>query len=229
MDDIIAQKYSLAGNPLCGDLGNFVGQKDSSQSNPTLARFDNGGMVIAWADYFDIESDIYYKYIRSNGSFVQSSPFGDVLSDAGKMQYNPQIVTLGNDAYALWADGRSSGKTEILGLYAHKLSNETVANLDPGLPALGPFRLLQNHPNPFNPSTSISFQIYDPSKSHTLEIYNLRGQRVKTLASGFLEKGSHISVWDGTDADGQGVASGIYLYRLSNGSQVQTKRMVLMK
>ncbi len=52
---------------------------------------------------------------------------------------------------------------------------------------------------------------------------------MKTLASGHLEKGSHIVVWDGTDASGRGVSSGIYHYRLSNGSQTQTKRMVLMK
>jgi len=227
--DIIAQKYSLAGSPLWGNLGNFVVQKDSTQSNPGLARFDNGGMVIAWVDYFDIESDIYYKYIKSDGSFVQTSPFGDVLSDAGKMQYNPIIVTLGNDAYAIWADGRSSGKTEILGLYAQKLNNETVTSLDPVVPGLEAFRLLQNHPNPFNPSTSIGFQIGDPSKSYTLEIFNMRGQKVKTLASGHLERGSHIAVWDGTDEQGRGVSSGIYHYRLSDGTQVQSKRMVLMK
>lgn len=229
MHDIIAQKYSLAGTPLWGNLGNFVVQKDTTQTSPTLARFNNGGMVIAWEDYYDIESDIYYKYIKSDGTFVQVSPLGDVLNDAGKMQYNPLIVTHGNDAYALWADGRSSGKTEILGLYAQRLSNATVANLDPVVPGLEAFRLLQNHPNPFNPSTSIGFQIGDPSKSHTLEIFNLRGQKVKTLASGHLEKGSHIVVWDGTDASGRGVSSGIYHYRLSNGSQTQTKRMVLMK
>ncbi|MCB5247272.1 MAG: FlgD immunoglobulin-like domain containing protein [Candidatus Cloacimonetes bacterium] len=227
--DIIAQKYSLAGSPLWGDLGTFVVQKDSTQSNPTIARFDNGGMVIAWTDFFGIESDIYHKYIRPDGTFVQNSPFGDVVSNAGKMQYNPQIVTIGNEAYALWADGRSSGKTEILGLYAQRLSNETVANLDPALPAPEPFKLLQNHPNPFNPSTSISFTISDPARAYALEIFNTRGQKVKTLASGFLAKGSHIAVWDGTDDNGRGVSSGIYHYRLSNGSQSQSKRMVLIK
>ncbi len=229
MHDIIAQKYSLAGTPLWGDLGNFVVQKDSTQSDPTLARFDNGGMAIAWSDYFGIESDIYYKYINADGSFVQGSPFGDVMTAAGKMQYNPLIVTSGNHAYAIWADGRSSGKTEILGLYAQRISNETVANLDPVIPATGPFQLRQNHPNPFNPSTSISFQIFEPSPDCRLEIFNLRGQKVKTLASGYLEKGNHTLVWDGRDDQGRAVGSGIYHYRLSDGSQTQTKRMVLMK
>lgn len=186
-------------------------------------------MVIAWTDVFGIESDIYYKYIKPDGTFVADSPLGDVLCDADWKQYNPLIVTIGNDAFAVWADGRSSGKTEILGLYAQRISNATVANLDPVIPAAGPFKLLQNHPNPFNPSTSIGFQISDSAKSYTLEIYNLRGQKVKTLANGYLERGSHIAVWDGTDEHGQSVSSGIYQYRLSNGSQTQNKRMVLMK
>lgn len=156
-------------------------------------------------------------------------PYGDVICDAGKMQYNPMLVTHGNDAFVIWADGRSSGKTEILGLYAQRLSNDTVANLDPVMPPAAPFELLQNHPNPFNPSTRISFKISDHSPSYTLAIFNLKGQKVKTLASGYLEKGSHLAVWDGTDESGQNVSSGVYHYRLSNGSQSQTKRMVLMK
>ncbi len=226
--DVIAQKYSLAGSPQWGDLGYYVVQKDSTQSSPSLARFDNGGMVIAWTDY-NVDSDIHYKYIKADGTFVQSTPWGDILCEAGKMQYNPRIVSIGDDAYAVWADGRSSGKTEILGLYAQRLSNATVANLDPVIPTSGPFQLLQNHPNPFNPSTSISFRIFEPAKSYRLEVFNLRGQKVKTLASGHLEAGSHVAVWDGSDDNGQGVSSGIYHYRLSNGSSTQTRRMVLMK
>ncbi len=226
--DIITQKYSLEGTPQWGDQGYYVVQKDSTQSNPSLARFAGGGMVIAWTDY-NVDSDIHYKYIKADGTFVQSTPWGDILCDAGKMQYNARIVTIGNDAYAVWADGRSSGKTEILGLYAQRLSNATVSNLDPVIPASGPFQLMQNHPNPFNPSTGISFRIFEPASSYTLEIFNLRGQRVKTLASGYLEAGSHVAVWDGTDDSGQGVSSGIYHYRLSNGSSTQTRRMVLLK
>jgi len=229
MHDIIAQRYSLAGTPLWGDLGNFVVLRDSTQSNPSLARFDNGGMVVGWADYYDFESDLYYKYIQPDGTMVSGAPEGNVLNTASKMQYNPLLVTKGNVAYAVWADGRSSGKTEILGLYAQKLSNETVSADDPAIPAPGSFELLQNHPNPFNPSTSISLLIKEASPAIELSIYNARGQLVRTLFKGMLEKGSHAVVWDGTDNNGKSVSSGIYHYRLSNGTHSQTKRMVLMK
>ncbi|MFO8145702.1 MAG: FlgD immunoglobulin-like domain containing protein [Candidatus Syntrophosphaera sp.] len=229
MDDIIAQKMNLAGTPLWGDLGTFVVQRDSTQSSPSIARFDNGGMVIGWADYFSFESDLYYNYLSSDGSLVFAAPEGEILNGAGKMQYDPLITTIGNDAYAIWADGRSSGKTEILGLYAQRLSNETVANDDPHIPSINSFELLQNHPNPFNPSTSISFLVKEPSPDYKLCVYNLRGQLVKTLFKGALDKGKHSVAWDGTDENGKGVSSGIYHYRLENGKYTSTKRMVLMK
>ncbi len=228
MHDIIAQKYSLAGVPQWGNLGYYVVQKDSTQSSPHLARFSSGGMVIAWTEYLSIESDIYYKYINADGSFVGSEG-GDVLCDAGKAQYDPKVVTIGEDAYAIWADGRSSGKTEILGLYAQRLNNEASAISDPHAPPNSSFNLLQNYPNPFNPSTNISFQIKDSGAPYNLSVYNLKGQLVKTLADGFLAQGSHTFTWDGTDAKGSPIASGIYYYRLSDGQSSQTKRMVLMK
>lgn len=228
MHDIIASRYDLAGTPLWGPLGTYVIQRDSTQSSPSLDRFYGGGMVITWVDYYNFESDIYYKYLNADGSQVM--PVNDgILCSAGKMQYNPLVVTIGNEAYAVWADGRSSGKTEILGLYAQKISNESVANCDPGTPALASFELLQNSPNPFSPATNISFRIKDAGLDYQLSIYNVKGQLVKTLASGKLSKGSHTLAWDGTDSHGQKVSSGIYSYRLSNGSQTQSKRMVLVK
>jgi len=160
---------------------------------------------------------------------VCDNPGGYVLCDAKKNQYNPMIAIVGNEAFAIWADGISSGKTEILGLYAQKLSNEIVALDDPTTPSISQFKLIQNYPNPFNPSTNIKFTINDITNPYTLNIYNLKGQLVKTLVKGNLEKGTHNILWDGTDSKGETVSSGIYLYSLSNGKSNQIKRMVLMK
>ena len=90
------------------------------------------------------------------------------------------------------------------------------------------YALLQNYPNPFNPTTEIAFTLPVASRVN-LEIYNVLGQRVTTLAEGVLEAGEHIAVWDGTDANGHTVSTGIYLYRLQAGDFVDTKKMVLMK
>ncbi len=226
--DIVAQKYSLAGSALWGDLGHYVVQKDSTQTSPSLAHFDGSSMAIAWSDYQSMEADIYYKYMLSDGTFLGAIG-GDVLCAAGKSQYNPLLAASGNSAYAIWADGRSSGKTEILGLYAQRISGTTVANDDPTAPGIHSLELLQNYPNPFNPNTNISFVVKNAAAEHSLAIYNLKGQLVKTLAQGRLEKGKHTLSWDGTDARGNTVSSGVYRYVLSSGGESVSKRMVLIK
>ena len=88
--------------------------------------------------------------------------------------------------------------------------------------------LLQNHPNPFNPSTTIRFHLATRSDIR-LDIYSVRGQRVRTLASGSHPAGSHTVAWDGRNDQGASVASGVYFYRLVAGRFVQTRKMVLLK
>jgi hypothetical protein len=106
-------------------------------------------MILAWTEYLAIESDIYYDYLNANGSRVYGGG-GQIVTAASKGQYEPKAVVLNDVAYLIWADGISSGKTEILGLYAQKVNNETLSNDDPhGSPMAG-LSLKQNYPNPFN-------------------------------------------------------------------------------
>jgi hypothetical protein len=85
------------------------------------------------------------------------------------------------------------------------------------------FALEQNFPNPFNPSTEISFQI--PSANVTsLEIYDLLGRKVTTLISRYLAAGRYTWKWDAS-----GVSSGVYLYRVSSGSYNATKKSIVVK
>lgn len=89
----------------------------------------------------------------------------------------------------------------------------------------------QNFPNPFNPSTTISFEIGSekgPSEVD-LSIYNLRGKRVRTLISGKLEPGQHSLVWDGTDDSQNPLPSGAYIYRLKVGKENRARKMILAR
>ncbi|NQV18707.1 MAG: M28 family peptidase [Armatimonadetes bacterium] len=87
-----------------------------------------------------------------------------------------------------------------------------------------------NYPNPFNPSTEIRFQVSDFSgEKVVLEIFNLKGQKVKTLINGQLSAGQHSFVWNGKDDSIKSVSSGVYFYKLKAGSFEQTKKMILMK
>jgi len=91
-------------------------------------------------------------------------------------------------------------------------------------------KLIQNHPNPFNPVTTISFELDNDSKTAvTLTIYNAKGQKVAILLNEKLSAGKHSSVWNGEDAAGKTVSSGIYFYQLSVNNEQSTKKMILIK
>ena len=85
-----------------------------------------------------------------------------------------------------------------------------------------------NYPNPFNPSTTIHFTLPEPS-SVRLTIYNALGQEVRTLLNTAQEAGEYTVQWDGRDARGQVVSTGVYLYRLQAGLNVAIRKMVLAK
>ena len=100
---------------------------------------------------------------------------------------------------------------------------------EPSQPSLPTeFSLKQNYPNPFNPSTTINFAVPRAGEI-TLKIYNLQGQLLRTLASGNVPAGWHRVVWEGTDAKGSRVASGIYVYRLEAQGYVISRKLTLMK
>ena len=92
----------------------------------------------------------------------------------------------------------------------------------------GAFALTQNYPNPFNPETSIDY-IVDQNDHIRLIVYNVRGQVVKTLVDEYQSAGHRTTQWDGTDIDGNPVASGVYFYTIQVGGFAETKKMVLMK
>ncbi|MCF7857745.1 MAG: FG-GAP-like repeat-containing protein [Candidatus Cloacimonetes bacterium] len=87
-----------------------------------------------------------------------------------------------------------------------------------------------NYPNPFNPETTISFNITSDTERRTkLIIYNLKGQTVRKLKDEILTQGNYSVVWNGTDDSGKNVSSGIYLYKLSSDDFVETRKMLLVK
>ncbi|MBN2289377.1 MAG: M4 family metallopeptidase [Candidatus Glassbacteria bacterium] len=100
------------------------------------------------------------------------------------------------------------------------------------LPGPGELALDQNQPNPFNPSTAIRFRIPEaggfPSATH-LEIYSLRGRKIKTLVNQTLMPGNYTVIWDGTDEQGRQASSGVYFFRLRHGPSQLTRKMILMK
>lgn len=91
------------------------------------------------------------------------------------------------------------------------------------------FALRQNIPNPFNPTTGISYDVPQGGATVSIRIYDVSGRTVRTLVDGWRPGGTHRVTWDGRDAAGNAVSSGVYFYRMAAGSFVEARRMVLLK
>lgn len=90
------------------------------------------------------------------------------------------------------------------------------------------FNLLQNFPNPFNPSTTINYSV-DESSFVRLKIYDIQGELVKVLVNEFRNSGDHQAHWDGSNQNNMRLPSGVYFYQIEVGQNRQVKKMVLLK
>ena len=90
------------------------------------------------------------------------------------------------------------------------------------------FKLKDNYPNPFNPLTTISYELLTNEKVNIV-IYDLVGKKITTLSSGFQTAGSKNVNWNATNNQGQSVSAGVYLYTIEAGEFRQTKKMILLK
>lgn len=102
-----------------------------------------------------------------------------------------------------------------------------VSNEDEVVPVTAT-ALLGNYPNPFNPETTISYCLKEASPVR-IEIYNSKGQRVRTLIDETKASGWYQTVWNGSDDNGNTVSSGIYMYRMSAGNYLGSRKMILMQ
>ena len=104
--------------------------------------------------------------------------------------------------------------------YVHTNTNENVV--------ICINKLNNNTPNPFNPSTVISYTTKEPGNVK-LEVFNVKGQKVKTLMNKEINAGSHTALWNGFDEKGNNVVSGVYFYKLETKDYTETKKMILLK
>jgi photosystem II stability/assembly factor-like uncharacterized protein len=110
-----------------------------------------------------------------------------------------------------------------------RFEDQVTAITDPELTNVpNQYRLSQNYPNPFNPETKISFTI-PKAGDVTIKIYDVQGREVTTLVNASMNAGTHEVLWNGTNASGARVASGMYVYTMKSQGTVLSKKMVLMK
>lgn len=178
---------------------NNVETPELSGQNPTFAYSNNKMDVISGSWYNDI-GRLYLMY--NDDSSYGSSVLGIGPETAGAIKY--AALDINFDDAPIYVDNSDNDVATY----------NTVLN--------------QNYPNPFNPETTISFNIKNAGQV-SLDIYNIKGQKVKTIIDEYREVGNHSVVWNGRDDNKQEVASGIYLYKIRNGRFSSTKKMILLK
>ena len=172
------------------------------------------------------------------GTIATESPFslGEPIMPAYYLEYiipvgesftfNVNFQPLQNSVYTGTLIINSDDPNALVNTIPLYGTGQPVANDDPV--AVLVTSLKGCYPNPFNPTTTISFSIKEKAPVE-LVIYNILGQKVRTLVNQPLEPGEHSIVWNGTDNKGRSVASGIYFYRMKAGNYSETKKMVLKK
>ncbi|KAA3659427.1 MAG: T9SS C-terminal target domain-containing protein [Calditrichaeota bacterium] len=119
--------------------------------------------------------------------------------------------------------------TDALNTVIPLAANQTAVHSDNAKEPAKSFRLLNAYPNPFNPATTITFELQQPV-TVSLQIYNEKGQRIRELVRDkILSPGSHSYVWNGRKNDGEVVASGLYLVQLNAGHFQETKKVTFAK
>ena len=224
--DIYMQKYDENGVPAWATNGQEVVIKPTNQQGPYISTNGEEYMVF-WHDFQSgMYSDLYAKMFDANGDVYDNWPVGGkLICNAIKNQLNPVAITEDNYTFVIWEDTRSSGKTDIYNIYAQKVEYDTVSVDEHEIPDQVNY-LRQNYPNPFKTNTSISFNInatqYEDAK---VKVYNIKGQQVRSI-----DVDTRQVSWDGKDASGKSVSSGIYFYKLeAKGLNSEPRKMLLIK
>ncbi len=167
--------------------------------------FDDSLSII---DSVFTQLDIVYTYMEAEAAGGRASGIR-FISDDHAVRNSKHAKEMENDLLALLMQETNDG-----GVYS---------------PIVVKVKLHGNFPNPFNPTTMISFSIPDESKVE-LTVYNIKGQKVKTLVNESLVKGIHEILWNGRNDNNRSVASGVYFYKLSvNGKDYSVKKCLMLK
>ncbi len=151
-------------------------------------------------------------------SFDISDPATPILIDSYPWNLSSTDIAVYNDFLIT--------TNERYGINIHDL--EQITDTDKEI-IISPNSILSNYPNPFNPKTTISFSIYENSEVN-LTIYNLKGQKVKTLINDRFRNEDYSIIWNGKNKSGKQVSSGTYFYQLLiNGKTESVKKCLLIK
>jgi hypothetical protein len=238
---MFGQKFSISGQRMWSDTGQVF--------EPLL--YDPLGDYCYINAKLSPENDILVTYQKDTSYIDQKgrAPYNKIMAmrvdESGQFVWEDKKIVMSsyrsskiemtackisnNQCIAVWIDDRPDlflpGK-----LYAQNIQLNGELGSSIGINDFDQTLIpsLQMYPNPFNPPTTISFSIHKAGLAE-LSIYNIKGQKVRSLFNEEFEIGTHEVVWDGTDNAGKQVSSGIYLYKLNTYNYSEIKKCVLLK
>lgn len=224
--DIFAQRFTRDALP---DGANFQvsDASEASQFDVAVSMNRDGDWIAVWTDYRNGNADVFAQCYSADGN--RRGRNYRVNNDSGQMtQGSPDVVLSNEYIYYTWNDNRTPGQG--FDIFARIDQFQTVSVDEPPKSAVVPsaFHLFQNFPNPFNPQTTIRYEL--PATSPvSLKVFNISGQEIISLVEEIQSAGSHSMFWNGNNASGEKVPSGIYYCRLKMGNVVQVRKMVLTR
>ncbi|MCF7842130.1 MAG: T9SS type A sorting domain-containing protein, partial [Lentisphaeria bacterium] len=181
------------------------------QRHPT----DEDILLVAGQPWYRAGGDggrLYFSTDNGTTWNIISSGMGHTFFNFARFNpHNPDQILAGTAGGGLWRGSLQP---------THTVHSETAV----------PARIIleQNYPNPFNPTTTISYHLLEPGYV-TLAIYRLDGTLIRSLITGWQDKGSFSVRWNGTDNTGKKVSSAVYLYRLETPNHQQVRKLILLK
>ena len=195
------------------------------------ALYIGGTPSVYWTTETETDNSYWNVYRGISDNFEAAAllnannpvPGNGTTNNASDYVYEDSVPVIQNTTYWYWIEDVSlDGESEV-----HEPVTLSIPSED--TPVTPDYGLHQNYPNPFNPSTSISFALQEESNVEVI-IYNVKGEKIKSIFNDHINADQiTVTVWDGNDAAGKQVSSGVYLYKLITDTKVYQKKMLLVK
>ena len=191
----------------------------SVPGNFAIAYNTGSGNTLAWDESPNADFQYFRVYRSSDPNFTPSP---------GTLVHSTVTNGWADPDYDGWSIYYKVTATDFSGNESAPTGGGTVTGIG-GSPTPHTFALYPNVPNPFNPTTTIRYDVPSSGSDLSLRIYDVGGRLVKTLVEGTQTAGEKSVTWNGRDDAGRPVASGVYFYRLTAPNYTKTHKMVLMK
>ena len=181
-----------------------------------------GEFLLIWSDDSPTQGLLHLDALLSNTGGQLALYAQDTSTIVDLMSYSVQAPDM---AYAREQDG---GGDWMYMDPTPGLSNTTIMSIDEQSFQPKTFKLAQNFPNPFNPTTNISFELLEDAMV-SIQVFDVSGRKIKELISGNYSVGDYTTQWDARDERGQLVSAGVYMYTIQVNNNIYAKKMVLLK